>query len=168
MASSYYGENRSTLDVDIVLSVGPRDVPAIVEAFTADEFYIEPQMVRQAVERLDQFNVLLPDFGLKIDFMVVDEDRFDASRFSRRRRVEFAPGQSAWFASPEDVILKKLVYYKEGRSDKHLRDIANMFRVSGETLDRVYAEDWAMRLGVSKLWHYVVARAEGREPGPMV
>ena len=66
------------------------------------------------------------------------------------------------------MILKKLTYFREGRSDKHLRDIASIFKVSGELLDRAYAEHWAMRLGVSELWRYVVARAEGREPGPTV
>lgn len=168
MASSFYGEYRPTHDVDIVLSISPRGVPVLVEAFSTPEFHIEPETARRAVENLDQFNVLVPRHSLKIDFIIVDEDRFDASRFSRRRRIEFAPGQSVWLASPEDVILKKLLYYKEGRSDKHLRDIAGMFLVSNDKIDRQYTEHWAMCLGVSELWRYVIDRVEGREPGPTV
>lgn len=77
-------------------------------------------------------------------------------------------GVPVWVAAPEDVILKKLVYFREGGSDKHLRDIASILKVSGSPLDRSYTEHWAMRLGVSELWRRVVASADGREPGQRV
>ena len=56
--------------------------------------------------------------------------------------------KSVWFASPEDVILKKMVYHKEGGSDKHLRDIAGVLRIQGERLDRGYLSEWALTLQV--------------------
>jgi len=43
---------------------------------------------------------------------------------------------SAWFGSPEDIILNKLIYFREGGSEKHLRDIAGMMKLLQEKLDR--------------------------------
>ncbi len=69
--------------------------------------------------------------------------------------VDLPPG----FASPEDVILKKLAYFQEGGSEKHLRDIAGVLRVRGEQLDRAYIERWADRLSLSAIWQQVLKRA---------
>jgi len=43
---------------------------------------------------------------------------------------------SITLAPPEYVIVRKLEYYREGGSEKHLRDIRAMLAVSGELLDR--------------------------------
>ena len=56
------------------------------------------------------------------------------------------------FAAPEDVIIKKMEYYKEGGSEKHLRDIAGILKISGETVDRSYIAEWARRLDLVDIW----------------
>lgn len=58
----------------------------------------------------------------------------------------------ATFAAPEDVILKKMEYYREGKSDKHLRDIAGVLKISGDEIDEEYIEAWVDRLGVREIW----------------
>ena len=40
-----------------------------------------------------------------------------------------------WFAPPEYVILRKLAYYRDGGSQKHLYDIRSILDVSGDELD---------------------------------
>jgi hypothetical protein len=50
------------------------------------------------------------------------------------------------------VILKKLEYYREGGSEKHLRDIAGILKISGEQLDLDYLTEWSSRLGLADLW----------------
>lgn len=57
---------------------------------------------------------------------------------ARRQRLPLASGATAWFASPEDVILYKLLYYREGGSGMHLCDILGMLRVSGSEIDQQY------------------------------
>ncbi len=113
------------------------------------------------MQRAGQFNILHPGSGLKIDVMVADDSPFNASRFGRSRSVLVAPDTSPLFASPEDVILKKLEYYREGGSEKHLRDIAGVLKIMGNQLDHEYLTIWAMRLGVSRQWQ-VVQDAAGR------
>lgn len=58
----------------------------------------------------------------------------------------------ATFAAPEDVTLKKMEYYREGKSDKHLRDIAGVLKISGDEIDEEYIEAWVDRLGVREIW----------------
>jgi len=66
----------------------------------------------------------------------------------------------AVFAKPEDVILKKLEYYRLGESDKHLRDIAGVLRVSGDQIDIAYIERMAAQLGVAAAWQLLVAKVK--------
>lgn len=60
--------------------------------------------------------------------------------------------------SPKDVILKKLEYYREGKSEKHLRDIAGVLKISGDEIDRAYIETWASRLGVREIWDHIATQ----------
>lgn len=101
--------------------------------------------MREAVETRGQFNIIHPVSGLKIDIFV-NKDNGALSAAAPR------PGHDAWFARPEDVILSKLVYYREGQSALHLRDIVGILRVSGDDLDRPYVTEWVERLGLRALW----------------
>ena len=160
MATIAYGEPRLTNDIDLVVRLSPQQVLPLCEAFPEGRFYLSREAALEAAERCGQFNVLHPLSGLKIDLMVADDSEFNASRFGRVRLIALAPDVSASFASPEDVILKKLEYYREGGSDKHLRDIAGVIKVMGHDLDRHYLEAWARRLGLSRLWRKVSETAD--------
>lgn len=74
--------------------------------------------------------------------MVRRDMPFDRSRFARARSLRPAESYEAAFASAEDVIIKKMEYYREGASEKHLRDSAGMLKVSGAEIDRVYIGEW--------------------------
>ena len=96
--------------------------------------------------------------GLKIDFIILTDSEFDRSRQQRGRRLGVLPDRAVSFASPEDVILKKMVYYEQGGSEKHLRDIAGVIRIQGQALDRTYIEAWAAKLGLMELWQAIQER----------
>ena len=70
---------------------------------------------------------------------------FNQSRFQRARRVRAGTDWDASFSSPEDAILKKMEYFREGGSEKHLRDITGVLRTSREDIDFAYVERWASR-----------------------
>jgi hypothetical protein len=65
---------------------------------------------------------------------------------------------TAFVASPEDVIIGKMLYYREGGSEKHLRDITGILKVSGDQVDRAYVARWAAELGVTEIWQAVLRR----------
>jgi hypothetical protein len=74
------------------------------------------------------------------------------NQLARRQRIEFEPDVSGFAAAPEDAILGKLNYYREGGSDKHLRDIKGILKVSGHTLDHDYLNEQAAQFGTFDLW----------------
>ena len=157
-ASMLYGEVRFTQDVDIVVEIPAWKIKELCALFPDDGFYLSEEAAWQAVEMGGQFNIISKESTFKADIITFRDKPFDNSRLARRRRVEMAPGLSAYFASPEDVILKKLEYHRMGGSDKHLRDIAGIVKISGEKLDRRYLDDWALRIGVAAEWRTMKAR----------
>jgi hypothetical protein len=158
MASGTYGEPRFTNDIDVIVVLPAEKVAAFCAAFPGPEFYCDPGMVADAVRDQFQFNILHPDSGLKVDVILAKDSPFDRSRLSRARRVVLGPQFSPSFASPEDVILKKLEFYREGGSEKHIRDILGVLKVQGDRVDRAYITDWANRLGLTAEWDLVLAQ----------
>lgn len=157
-ATIFYGEPRFTNDIDIVLDLPSARVSELCAAFPPDDFYLSEESVRRAVAGGGQFNLIHPKSGLKVDLIVAADSPFNRSRFGRSRRLSPGPDFQASFASPEDVILKKMEYFREGHSDKHLRDITGVFKISGDQIDRVYLEDWVSRLGLEKVWQELLSR----------
>ena len=160
-ATIFFGEPRLTNDIDIVLDLPSARIADLCAAFPAEDFYLSEESVRGAVARGGQFNLIHPKSGLKIDFIVATDTPFNRSRFFRARRLTPGPDFQATFASPEDVILKKMEYYREGHSDKHLRDIAGVFRISGNQIDRAYLAEWIARLGLEEVWQEVLRWLDG-------
>jgi hypothetical protein len=152
VAASFYGEPRFTNDIDIVVDLPPALISRFCASFPAEDFYLSEEAIGDAVRRRRPFNLIHPRSGLKVDFLVSRNDPFDLSRFHRSQVVELPSRQQVQFATLEDVILKKLEYFQLGGSEKHLRDIAGMLRVSGADVDEAYLEEWAARLGVGETW----------------
>ena len=163
MASSYFGEARLTNDVDILAEVRAEHVRPLLEAFPADVYYLSEDAVRSAIAHRGQFNIIHPDAGLKVDVILPRGSEYDDQRLARR--VQGQPhGASApsYFASPEDVIVKKLEFHLEGGSDKHLRDIAGMLKSGAAPIDLDYIERFATRMGNLDGWREAQRRATAR------
>jgi hypothetical protein len=161
VASAAYGEPRATLDIDIVADFGPDQVGPFCASFPDGEFYVSVDAAREAVRAGHQFNVLHPASGNKADLMMPRRDAWGCEQMSRRQRVRLLPDLQGEAARPEDIILSKLWYYREGGSEKHLRDIAGILMVNGEQVDREYINRWAPDLGVSDVWEAVRRRVGG-------
>jgi hypothetical protein len=162
VASMAYGEPRLTNDIDIVAGIEDQHISGLLTKFPADEFYISEDMVREAVQRHGQFNIIHPASGLKVDVMIRKDTPFDNSRFNRMKRIRPSELYLANFAAPEDVIIKKMEYYREGGSEKHLRDIAGILKISNEAVDRNYISEWAKRLGLIDIWEAIQERVDER------
>jgi hypothetical protein len=161
LASMAYGEPRLTNDIDIVADIQKTHIAGLLSAFPEDEFYLSEEAVEEAILRRDQFNIIHPGSGLKVDVMIPKNTAFDRSRFARARSIRPVETYTARFASPEDVIIKKMEYYREGASEKHLRDIASMLRISGDEIDQSYIEQWAATLSLLEVWNAIQERLKG-------
>ena len=162
MASIVYGEPRFTNDIDILVDLPLAKVDALCREFPDDDYYISPEAARTAIARRHQFDILHFPSGLKIDLFLVQDTDFSRADLSQGRRLKSEGFFDARFASPENVILKKLEYYREGGSEKHLRDIAGILTVQGDSIDRTWIEAWAVRLGVEAEWAIVRDRRHER------
>lgn len=159
VASSLYGDPRLTNDVDIVADLKFENVEQFIKEFPPEDFYVSETAVREAIQNHGQFNVIHSESGYKADIVIPSISAFDRSQLGRRIRVRSDnPEVDAFFATPEDVILKKLEYFREGGSEKHLRDIAGILKLKGTEVDRGYIEHWSDQLGVAEIWQKIISR----------
>lgn len=143
MAMNAYAEPRMTRDVDVVIEVGPANVPGIIEAFSPG-YYIDPDAVREAVRAETMFNAIHEAWVFKVDLIVRKSAAFRAVEFARRRTLNIA-GTATWVVSKEDLILSKLCWGAQSRSEYQARDIRNLLKTD---CDREYLQKWATELGV--------------------
>lgn len=151
VASIVYGEPRLTKDMDVVIELAPADTRKIPRIFPTEKFYSPPvEILGDEIMNRGHFNLIHHDSGLKIDLMIRKNSEHARAEFARRRKIELWEGFFASVATPEDVIIKKLVYFVEGGSEKHIRDIQGI--LSNSDLDLGYIEDWVMKLGLADAW----------------
>jgi hypothetical protein len=160
VATMAYGEPRLTNDIDIVAAIEERHVPGLLAAFPPEEFYVSEEMIREAIRRRLQFNIIHPSSGLKVDIIIRKDTPFDESRFSRIRRIRPAESYSASFAAPEDIIIMKMRFYLDGGSEKHLRDITGILKVSRGEVDLNYIADWSRHLELTEVWQMILKRMD--------
>ena len=159
----FYGEPRFTNDIDVVVDLPESMAGAFCEQFPEADFYVAEEAVRDAIRRRSQFNIIHPASGLKIDVMIPRMNEFNRSRFSRARKVHAGGDWDASFATPEDAIIKRLEFFREGGSEKHLRDIAGVLRTSGAAIDKEYIGKWASALRVEDIWQAILVKLNSPE-----
>ena len=160
VASSLYGEPRSTHDIDVVVAIKKTDADKLTHIFHPPRFYLDKESVLKAIEEKDMFNLIDAEEGDKVDFWMLTDDPFDRSRFSRRQK-EKVMGFHLQVSSPEDMILVKLKWAKlSGGSEKQFTDALRVYEVQSKKLDTKYLESWVMKLGLESLWKDLLAEAQ--------
>jgi len=165
IASSFAGEPRSTVDIDMVAAVEERHVDALASALSA-EFYVDADALRRAVRTRSSTNLIHQATQLKVDLFVAGGTPLDDRQLRRRLAVDLGEGRRLYVHPPEDILLQKLRWFRLGGgvSDRQWRDITAIIRVQRDRLDRDYLVEGARILGVSDLLDRALAEAlpEGR------
>jgi hypothetical protein len=165
VASSLQGEPRATNDLDVVVAMLAHRVPVFAEKL-GSEFDVDQDMLRHALLRGGSANLFYLPWITKVDIFCVGSAPYDEAEFARRRRVKVREsGAELWVKSPEDTILRKLLWYREGGevSEKQWRDVVEVMRIRGPKLDRVYLDLWTARLGLHAL--FARARSDAERGG---
>lgn len=151
VASVIYGDPRFTRDIDIVLELDPAAVGRLARAFAGGDIYTPPrEMLEEAAAGRGggHFNLIHGETALRADIYLKRDDPLHAWAFGRRQRMS-VEGRAIWVAPVEYVVLRKLEYYLAGGSDRHLRDVALMLRISGASIDWEELESWIARLDLA-------------------
>jgi hypothetical protein len=159
VASSVHGRPRTTDDIDIVAALPGPKVDGLVQSLQAD-FFVDADMIRDAIQRRASFNIIHLATMLKVDVFVLGNEDF-ASEEMRRRAAVPLRGARVWFSSPEDIVLEKLDWFRkgEGISERQWRDVLGVLAVQGTRLDLPYLRLWATRRGLLDLLERALAEA---------
>jgi len=159
MASIAYGELRLTNDVDVLMDLRPERIGPFCSQFPAPDFYLSQPPVESAVRKNFQFNIIHPSSGLKVDCIIAGDDSFNQNQLDR---AVIPPRDGGAYlvriAEPEDVILKKMEYFRIGESEKHVRDICGIQKQQGDRIDCEYIRRWTEKMTLLEIWNVVLQR----------
>lgn len=159
IASSVYGMPRATQDVDVVTDLKFQHIPFLIERLESD-YYIDEEMISEAISKNSCFNLLHLDTMIKIDVFVVKNELYQKTVFERKRQETLDEEDGTlrfYLASSEDIVLTKLNWFRIGGfvSEQQWRDILGILKVQKESLDIKYLLRWAKELGL----HEILAKA---------
>ena len=154
VAATLYGEPRATHDIDLVVDLSEDARDALPRAFPEADFYLPPPevvLIESQREGRGHFIIIHHASGLKADLYLVGDDALHAWAFHNARHYTVGKLEVR-VAPPEYVIVRKLEFFREGGSPKHLRDIRSMLALSSELIDRPTLERWLDERGLGEIW----------------
>jgi hypothetical protein len=163
MASIVYGMMRLTMDVDIIADLKPEQVTPFIAALR-EQFYLDENSIREAVERRAAFNLIHLETMFKVDIFLPQERAFDRQQLARRvdEPVGAETEKKIWVLTAEDVVLAKLDWFRLGGevSERQWRDILGVLKTQQARLDTAYLRQWAETLKVADLLEQALVEAE--------
>jgi hypothetical protein len=162
VAAMVYGEPRLTHDVDLIAVLNPGSIDRMTEVFPPSEFYCPPPeaiAVEASREQRGHFNIIHHETGFKADVYLSGRDPLHDWGLAKARQLK-VDDEPLMVAPPEYVIVRKLEYYREGGSEKHLRDIRSLLAASADLIDRGELDRWIERRGLRDIWKH----AQERQP----
>lgn len=164
VASSVYGVRRATADVDIVADLSLAQAEPLVRRLEHD-FYVDADAAREAIRLGTSFNLIHFSSVLKIDVFILRAEPYSQSEMARVRSSRLVESDEARLfsvASPEDTVLRKLLWYRATgeQSERQWRDVVGVLKLQATRLDHAYLAEWALRLGIAESLRRAVAEAE--------
>jgi hypothetical protein len=168
VVSSTWGRPRSTLDVDLVADIGTEQIAPLVEQLE-ERYYIDGGMIDDAIQRRASFNVIHLKTFIKVDVFIPDESvysKLEAERVRQRLVGEGELAREYKVSSPEDIILRKLQWYRLGGEviQQQWNDILGVLKMRAITLDTDYLRQWAAHLEVADLLERAIQQSGLAEP----
>jgi hypothetical protein len=154
VAAMAYGQPRLTTDIDVIVSIDLPKAIRLAQLFSSDEFYFPPVDIiatELTRETRGHFNILHIDSGFKADIYLRGTDSFRIWALERVRKMNLGE-MTVRMAPPEYVIIRKLEYFREGGSEKHLRDIRLMVENSRELIDSKALTIFVQERGLESEW----------------
>lgn len=135
-----------TRDIDLVVALDESQADTFVQLFEKD-YYLEPTEVKNSISRRGMFNLIHNNTIIKVDCIVLKTDPYRQEKFARRIRVRIGDFET-WIVSREDLILSKLYWARDSKSEMQLRDVRSLLEAD---YDLLYVRSRAKTLGIAEL-----------------
>ena len=147
VAMNYYAQPRMTRDIDVVVALNSNHIDTITGLFGSD-YYVTREAAAYAIANESVFNLIHHETIIKVDCIVSKSSDYRRLEFERRRTIAIQDFE-VWIVSQEDLIISKLDWAKDSRSELQLRDVKNLLATA---YDARYLEKWTRELGLYDLW----------------
>ncbi len=154
VATIIYGEPRLTNDIDLVISLSENQIDNFYTYFPYEKYYMPPkEVIIDEIKRFNRghINIIEHNSGFKADIYFVGKDNLLAWALENKKRFSFL-GHDISVAPPEYVIIKKIEFYREGGSSKHLTDIKGVIKHFNGKIDFKFIEQNLFKLGLLDIW----------------
>ncbi len=159
MAVAAWGKPRYTADIDIIVELSPQKLPLLSKKLLSldKDVYVSQEAMIEALEKKGEFNFIHPQTGLKVDFWVKGGRVDIYGKLKLERKIaKKIDKQKIFFVSPEDLVLSKLIWYKESKSSRHLEDIKTVLDIQKNKLDLNYIKNWAVQQSTIKILNEIL------------
>jgi hypothetical protein len=157
VAVTVWGRARYTADIDIIIDIAPRNLKQLIgELSKIDKSIyldIEAETPIGFIKQQGGFNLIHSQSGVKADFVIKKDDEFSQTEINRAIKKDFH-GHKIYFISPEDLILIKLLWYKDSGSTRHLEDAESILKIT--KIDLKYIQEWAKKQSTSKIFKEIL------------
>ena len=140
-----------TRDIDIVALIPLETVDQFVDLFQHD-FYIDKDMVTDAISNQSIFNIIHLETVVKVDFIIRKNQEYRILEFNKRKKMKLE-GQDISVVSLEDLIISKLYWAKDSFSEMQIKDIVSLIDLD---FNMDYVENWCARLGLDSILRRVL------------
>jgi len=157
LAVGVHGIPRPTHDVDFTIVLDRSKIKELFEASEELGYAVPAEYEGGWIDDVSGMSLVrvrkwMPGKSIDVD-MFLAESRFQKSLIERREFVQVEDSH-AWVATPEDLIILKLV---AGRP-RDIGDIMDIFLVQGQ-LDETYLRKWAEELAVTDRLERILAES---------
>jgi hypothetical protein len=146
MAMNYYAQPRMTRDIDLVVALEAKDIENMMRVF-GPEYYVAREAVNSSVAHESMFNLIHLESVIKVDCIIRKKSAYRREEFGRRQKVKIQDFET-YIVSKEDLILSKLFWAKDSKSEVQLRDVKNLLQGG---YDPVYLKQWTRELDLDNL-----------------
>src|SRR5438876_2742117 len=146
IAMNYYAQPRMTRDIDVVIAIGSEDVGRVAALFRPD-YYVSEENIRESLAHESIFNLIHQESVIKVDCIIRKSGEYRKTEFERRQEISILDF-TTFIVSKEDLIISKLSWAKDSRSEIQLRDVRNLL---GTGYDAKYLARWTRELELRNL-----------------
>ncbi|MEA3475402.1 MAG: hypothetical protein U9R23_03005 [Candidatus Cloacimonadota bacterium] len=141
LAMNYYAEPRMTRDIDFIIVLQPKMKIGLIQKFK-DDYYISEKAFSEAIKYNSMFNIIHKQSVIKADLIIRKNSEYRENEFKRRKKV-IIQGHSIYIVSKEDLIISKIFWSRESKSEIQKRDIINLLN---DNYDKNYLIEWLKKI----------------------